>query len=193
MIITPNDFKYGLLIRFKGDIYEIIEYQRVKIAQRRAFVRTKMRNINSLSVIEESLDSGEKIEEVEVERRKCQFLYHDEISFHFMEMEHYEQFALPKEILGDKALYLIDNLELDVLYLDGKPFTVELPNFINLKIVETEPNFRGDTAASSSKPAKLETGLVVSVPFFVANGDIIRIDTRTNTYIERVAKQPSTY
>jgi elongation factor P len=187
-MITPNDFRHGLLIRYKDAIYEIIEYQRVKIAQRRAFVRTKMRNLMTQSVLEENFDSGEKFEEVEVERRKCQFLYHDDISYHFMEMEHYEQFAIPKQILGDKSLYLTDNLEVDVLYLDSKPTTVELPNFINLKVVETEPDYRGDTAASSSKPAKIETGLVISVPFFVAKGDIVKIDTRSNTYIERVAK-----
>lgn len=187
-MITPNDFRNGLLIKYKGEVYEIIEYQRVKIAQRRAFVRTKMRNLLTQAVMEENFDSDEKIEEVAVERRKCQFLYHDNENYHFMEMESYEQFTLSKKRLGEKSLYLTENLELDVLYLDGKPATVELPNFINLRVVETEPNYRGDTAASSSKPAKLETGLVVAVPFFVNKGDIIRIDTRTNSYIERVAK-----
>ena len=187
-MITPNDFRSGLLIRFRDAIYEIIEYQRVKIAQRRAFVRTKLRNLMTLAIAEENFDSGEKFEEVEVERRKCQFLYHDDDRYHFMEMEHFEQFVILKEILGEKATYLTENIEVDVLYLDGKPTTIELPNFINLRVVETEPDYRGDTAASSSKPAKVETGLVVSVPFFVANGDIIRIDTRTNTYIERTSK-----
>ncbi len=187
-MITPNDFRPGLLMRYKDAIYEVIEYQRVKIAQRRAFVRTKMRNLTTQAVTEENFDSGEKFEEVEVERRKCQFLYRDNEDYHFMEMEHYEQFALAKPVLGEKAFYLTENLELDVLYLDGKPTTVELPNFINLRVMATEPNYRGDTAASSNKPAKLETGLVIAVPFFITNGDIIRIDTRTNTYIERVAK-----
>jgi len=188
-MITPNDFRYGLLIRFKGSIYEILEYQRVKIAQRRAFVRTKMRNLMTSQVIEENLDSGEKIEEVEVERRRCQFLYRDEGNYYFMEMEHFEQFVIPKNILCEKTLYLTEGMELDVLYLDAKPTTVELPKFVNLKVIETEPDFRGDTAAGSGKPARLETGLVISVPFFISNGDIIKIDTRTNTYIERVAKQ----
>ncbi|MEO0092641.1 MAG: elongation factor P [candidate division WOR-3 bacterium] len=187
-MITPNDFRYGLLIRYKGAVYEVIEYQRVKIAQRRAFVRTKLRNLMTQAVIEENLDSDEKIEEVEVERRRCQFLYHDEANYYFMELEHFEQFALSVEVLQEKKLYLTENLELDVLYLDGRPTTVELPNFINLKVVETEPDFRGDTATGSGKPAKLETGLVINVPFFITNGDIIKIDTRTNTYIERVAK-----
>lgn len=188
MMVTPNDFRPGLLIRYKDAIFEIIEYQRVKIAQRRAFVRTKMRNLLTLSVTEENFDSGEKFDEVDVERRRCQVLYHDDDSYHFMEMEHYEQFTIAKIILGEKAFYLTDNLIVDVLYLDDKPTTVELPNFVNLKVVETEPDYRGDTATGSSKPAKLETGLVLSVPFFVANGDIVRIDTRTNTYLERTAK-----
>jgi elongation factor P len=188
MMVTPNDFRSGLLIRYKDAIFEIIEYQRIKIAQRRAFVRTKMRNLMTLSVTEENFDSGQKFDEVDVERRKCQVLYHDDDSYHFMEMDHYEQFTIAKQILGEKAFYLTDNLAVDVLYLDDKPTTVELPNFVNLKVVETEPDYRGDTATGSSKPAKLETGLVISVPFFVANGDIVRLDTRTTTYLERTAK-----
>ena len=102
-MVTPNDFRSGLLIRFRDTIYEVIEYQRVKIAQRRAFVRTKMRNLMTLSVTEENFDSGDKFEEVEVERRKCQFLYHDDDRYHFMEMEHFEQFVILKDILGEKV------------------------------------------------------------------------------------------
>ncbi len=185
-MITPNDFRTGLLVRFKNDIYEIIEYQRVKIAQRRAFVRTKFKNLFTGRIIEENLSSDEKFEDLVVERKKSQYLYNDGDSYHFMEMEHYDQFVLPKDILGDKTLYLSENLSVDVLYIDGKPVTMEVPTFINLEVVETEPDYKGDTATGGSKPAKLSTGMVVSVPFFITPGTKIKIDTRTNTYVERV-------
>lgn len=185
-MITPNDFRTGLLVRYRDDIWEIVEYQRVKIAQRRAFVRTKFRHLLTGRVIEENLSSEEKLEELEVERRKCQYLYNDGEHYHFMELEHFDQFALSKEILGDKTLYLTENLVVDVLYIDGKPLTMEVPNFVEMTVVETEPDYKGDTATGGGKPAKLETGLMLSVPFFIKVGDKIRIDTRTNTYVERV-------
>lgn len=185
-MITPNDFRTGLLVRYRDDIWEIVEYQRVKIAQRRAFVRTKFRHLLTGRVIEENLSSEEKLDELEVERRKCQYLYNDGEHFHFMELEHYDQFVLSKDILGDKILYLTENIIVDVLYIDGKPLTMEVPNFVELIVVETEPDYKGDTATGGGKPAKLETGLMISVPFFIKVGDKIRIDTRTNTYVERV-------
>ncbi len=185
-MITPNDFRTGLLVRYRDDIWEIVEYQRVKIAQRRAFVRTKFRHLLTGRVIEENLSSEEKLDELEVERRKCQYLYNDGEHFHFMELEHYDQFVLSKDILGEKIFYLTENIIVDVLYIDGKPLTMEVPNFVELTVVETEPDYKGDTATGGGKPAKLETGLMISVPFFIKVGDKIRIDTRTNTYVERV-------
>jgi len=186
-MITPNDFRTGLLVRYKDDVWEIIEYERVKIAQRRAFVRTKFKNLFNARVIEENLSSDEKLEDLEVERRKCQYLYNDGEHFHFMELQHYDQFIISKEILSDKSNYLTENLNVDVIYIDGKPATMEVPTFVALEVVETEPDYKGDTATGGGKPAKLETGLVVSVPFFVMVGNIVRIDTRTNTYVERVS------
>lgn len=186
-MITPNDFRAGLLIRYRDDIWEVIEYQRVKIAQRRAFVRTKFKNLLSGRVVEESLSSDEKFQELEVERRRCQYLYNDGDNYHFMEFEHYDQFVISKEILAEKTLYLTENLEVNILYIDGKPLTMEVPTFVNLKVIETEPDYKGDTATGGGKPAKLETGIVVSVPFFVSVGAKIKIDTRTNSYVERVS------
>lgn len=185
-MITPNDFRTGLLVRYRDDIWEVIEYQRVKIAQRRAFVRTKFKNLLTGRVIEENLSSDEKFEELEVERRKCQYLYNDGAYYHFMELEHYDQFVLSKDILGDKVLYLTENLEVNVLYIEGKPLTMEVPTFVCLKVIETEPDYKGDTATGGGKPAKLETGLIISVPFFITAGDVVRVDTRTNSYVERV-------
>ncbi len=185
-MITPNDFRAGLLVRHRGEIYEIIEYERVKIAQRRAFVRTKFKNLLTGRIIEENLSSDEKFEELAVERKRCQYLYNDGENYHFMDMEHYDQFVLSKDILGDKVKYLTENLMVDVVYVEGQPLTLDVPTFVVLTVIETEPDYKGDTATGGGKPAKLETGLVVSVPFFIAVGDKIRIDTRTNTYVERV-------
>jgi elongation factor P len=185
-MITPNDFRTGLLVRHRGEIYEVIEYERVKIAQRRAFVRTKFKNLLTGRIIEENLSSDEKFEDLQVERKRCQYLYHDGESYHFMETEHYDQFTLSQDILGDKTKYITENLIVDVMYIDSHPLTLDIPTFVVLEVVETEPDYKGDTATGGGKPAKLETGLVVSVPFFVAVGNKIRIDTRTNTYVERV-------
>jgi len=184
-LITPNEFKSGVLIKFKDGIYQVLSYSRSRTAQRRARVVAKLRNVKTGVQIEESFESEAKFDEVEMERRKAQFHYHDHIGYHFMDNTSYEQFALSEEQLGDSALYLSDGLEIDVSYMDGLPVSVQPPMFIALEVVETEPNFRGDTATGGGKPAKLTTGLVVNVPFFVKTGDKVKIDTRTNTYVER--------
>jgi elongation factor P len=185
-MITPNDFHSGLLVRFRNDVWEVVEYERVKIAQRRAFVRTRFKHLMSGRVVEENLSSDEKFEEIEVERRRCQYLYNDGEHYHFMDLAHYDQFALSKDILGDKVNYITENLEVNILYIDGKPLTMEVPTFVDLTVTETSPDFKGDTATGGGKPATLETGLVVSVPYFISVGTKIKIDTRTNTYVERV-------
>jgi len=185
VLITPNEFKSGKLIKFKDGIYQVLSYSRSRTAQRRARVVAKMRNVKTGVQIEESFESEAKFEEVEMERKKAQFLFHDHVGYHFMDTASYEQFALTEEQLGDSALYLSDGLEIDVSYMEGLPVSVEPPMFIVLEVAETEPNFRGDTATGGGKPAKLSTGLVVSVPFFVKTGDKVKIDTRTNTYVER--------
>ncbi|MBN2464791.1 elongation factor P [candidate division WOR-3 bacterium] len=184
-MITPNEFKSGVLIKYKDGIYQVISYSRSRTAQRRARVLAKLRNIATGVQIEESFESEAKFEEVDMERKKAQFLYHDHVGFHFMDTSSYEQFALTEEQLGDSALYLSDGLEIDVSYVEGRPVSVEAPMFVVLEVAETEPNFRGDTATGGGKPAKLKTGLTVSVPFFVKTGDKVKVDTRTNTYVER--------
>jgi len=184
-LITPNEFKSGVLIKFKDGIYQVLSYSRSRTAQRRARVLAKLRNIKTGVQIEESFESEAKFEEVEMERKQAQFLYHDDLGYHFMDTATYEQFALSPEQLGDSALYLSDGLEIDVSYLEGRPVSIEPPMFIVLEVADTEPNFRGDTATGGGKPAKLTTGLVVTVPFFVKTGDKVKVDTRTNTYVER--------
>jgi elongation factor P len=184
-MITPNEFRAGSLIKYNGETYEVMTYSRSRTAQRRARVLARIRNLKTGSIVEESFESELKLEEVELERRKGQFLYADDLGFHFMDTESYDQLTIPREALGDKALYLTDGLELEIGYIEGEPVVITPPMFVVLEVVETEPNFRGDTATGGGKPARLQTGLVVDVPFFVKNGDRVRVDTRTNTYVER--------
>ncbi|MGC8797686.1 MAG: elongation factor P [candidate division WOR-3 bacterium] len=184
-MVTPNDFRTGLLIKYNNEIYEVLSYSRTRTAQRRARVLTRMRNIRTGALIEESFESEIKLETVEMERRKGQYLYADDSGYHFMDLETYDQFALKKEVLGEKVLYLTEGMEVEVGYIEGVPMMIEPPMFIVLEVVETEPNYRGDTATGGGKPARLSTGLVVDVPFFIKVGDRVRIDTRTNTYVER--------
>ncbi len=184
-MVTPNDFRTGLLIKYNNEIYEILSYSRTRTAQRRARVLTKMRNIRTGALIEESFESEIKLETVDLEQRKGQFLYADDSGYHFMDLETYDQFTLKKEALGEKVWYLTEGLEVIIGYIAGVPMMIEQPTFIVLEVIETEPNYRGDTATGSGKPARLATGLVVDVPFFIKVGDRVRIDTRTNTYVER--------
>lgn len=184
-MVTPNEFRTGLLIRYNNEIYEVLSYQRTRTAQRRARVLTKIRNIRTGATIEESFESEIKLETVEMERRRGQFLYADDSGYHFMDLETYEQFPIKKEALGDKVFYLTEGLEVEIGYIDGVPMLINPPLFIVLEVVDTEPNYRGDTATGGGKPARLSTGLVVDVPFFIKVGDRVKIDTRTNTYVER--------
>jgi elongation factor P len=186
-MITPNDFKSGQLIKYKDSIWEIVSYQRIRTAQRRASVRAKIRDIFTGAVLEENFDSWTTFEQPDVERRRSQFLYHSDNEYHFMDLESYDQFVVTGDVLGDRRFYLTDNLDLSVLYLDGKPLTVEVPTFVELKVTETSPDYAGDTATGGGKRATLVTGLKVNVPFFVAEGETVRIDTRDNSYVERVS------
>ncbi|MBM3323740.1 elongation factor P [candidate division WOR-3 bacterium] len=184
-MITPNEFKTGVLIRYRDGIYQVLSYSRSRTAQRRARVIARLRNIKTGSLIEESFESETKLEQVEMEKRKAQFMYRDDSGYHFMDSSSYEQFALDSAAIGDNVNYLTDGLEVDVDYLEGRPVSIEPPIFIVLEVVETNPNFRGDTATGGGKPARLSTGLTVNVPFFVETGNRVRVDTRTNTYVER--------
>lgn len=184
-MITPNEFRPGSMIKWKDAIFEVISYSRSRTAQRRARVLAKIRNISTGAQHEESFESEVKLEEAEVVRRKSQFMYADDMGFHFMDMENYEQFALPADAVGDKKLYLTEGVEIDIVYVEGRPSAIQPPIFMVIEVTETEPNFKGDTATGGGKPATLSTGLVVTVPFFVKVGDKIKVDTRENSYVER--------
>ncbi len=185
-MIATSDFRKGMKIEFKGDPYEIVDFQHVKMGRGGANVKTKMKNLRTGSVIEETIRSGEKFPTPGLEERKMQYLYMQDDLYYFMDQETFEQVPLTSAQLGDAKLFLKENTEVKILYYKNEPLNVELPTFIELVIVKTDPGFKGDTASGGGKPATLETGAVVRVPFHINEGDTIKVDTRTSEYIERV-------
>lgn len=183
---TTSDFRNGLKIEFENDPYVITYFQHVKPGKGNAFVRTKLKNLKTGSVLEHTFRSGDKVGKPDLDDRKMQFMYRDESGgYHFMDTSNYEQIYLDADHMGEAANYMIENLGVDILFYKGEPIGIDLPFFIDLTIVETEPGVRGDTVSGGSKPAKLESGATVNVPLFLNIGDRIKVDTRTGTYIER--------
>lgn len=183
-----SDFKNGLHINLDGDVYTIVEFQHVKPGKGGAFVRTTLKKVKTGKTLEKTFRAGEKIETVFVEKKTKQFLYRQGNELVLMDMDTYEQEPIDASALGDQAKYLKEEMEIQVLEADGEALGYEIPNFLELEVVETDPGFKGDTVSGSTKPAKLETGATVNVPFHINIGDIIKVDTRTDTYLERVKK-----
>jgi elongation factor P len=181
-----SDFRNGLIIKFKNDLYSIVEFQHVKPGKGGAFVRSTLRNLRTSRVLENTFRSGEKVDIVRVERRKYQYLYSDGDSLVCMDNETFEQINIPKELISNGIKFLKESEEVEVLLNGSEIISVEIPIFINLKVVETEPGFKGDTATGAVKSAKLETGAQINVPLFINEGDILKVDTRTGEYSERV-------
>lgn len=183
---STSDFRPGLVIKYNNELWTIVEFQHVNPGNWRAFVRTKLKNLKSGKVIENRFRAGEAIEIVRIERKEFQFLYHDGSGFVFMDKETYDQMSVSQEQIGDGSEFLKDGESVDILF-NGTDITgVELPITVELKITETVPGVRGDSANAGTKPANVETGATVNVPLFLNEGDIIKIDTRTGGYIERV-------
>ena len=185
-MISTSDFKRGTKIEFRGEPYEILDFQHVKMGRGSAFVRTKMKGLRTGKIIEETFSAGDKVPKPELEEKEMQYLYKQDNLCYFMDTETYEQVPVTEEQLGDSLKYLKENMNVYILYYKGEAIAVELPNFVELKVARTEPGFKGDTASGGSKPAILETGASVKVPFHINEGDIIKVDTRTGEYIERV-------
>lgn len=185
MYSTP-DFRKGLKIELNGEPFAIVDFLHVKPGKGGAFVRTTLKSLISGNVIDRTFRSGEKIDKPDLEERIMQFLYESDGEFHFMDSETYDQLFLTEEQLGDARNYLQENVTITVLFHNGKPIGVEVPIFVELVVANTEPGLRGDTASGGSKPAVLQTGMTVQVPLFINEGDILKIDTRTGKYIERV-------
>lgn len=184
-MISTSQFKSGVIIKYENALCEILEYQLVKMQQRQPIVRTKLRNIKTGNVLEQAFRSGDKFEDVYLEDKPIQYLYHEGDTFHFMDSETYHEVVVPRQVLGDKVNYLVDNSEATGRFSDEELISVELPASVVLTVTETEPGVRGDTAKSGTKPAKVETGATIKVPLFVGSGERIRVDTRTGQYLER--------
>lgn len=182
---TTTDFRNGLKIEFEGDPFLIVYFQHVKPGKGGAFVRTKLKNLKTGAVLEHTFRSGDKVNKPDLEERGMQFLYREGNAFHFMDTGSYEQIYLDPDHMGDAANYMIENLAVKILFFRGEPIGIDLPIFITLAITETEPGVRGDTVSGATKPAKLESGVSVQVPLFLNEGDRVKVDTRTGTYIER--------
>ncbi len=183
---TTSDFRNGLKIEFDEGPFIIVYFQHVKPGKGGAFVRTKLKNLKTGAVIEHTFRSGDKVEKPDLDEREMQFMYRMEGQFHFMDTRTYEQIYLDEGHVEGAGNYLIENLPVKILFYKGEPIGIDIPFFIDLKIVETEPGVRGDTVSGSTKPAKLESGALVSVPLFLNEGDVIKVDTRTGSYIERM-------
>ena len=183
---STADFKKGLKIEIDGTPYVIVDFLHVKPGKGGAFVRTKLKNLLTGRVLDQTFRSGEKVKRPDLMEREMQFLYREGDDFHMMDNETYEQPVITAEQMGDAVLFLTENLNVKVLFFNQQPVGVELPTFVELEVAETEPGVRGDTASGGNKPATLETGAVVQVPLFINEGERVRVDTRTGEYIERV-------
>ncbi len=188
MPVSTAEFRNGLKIELDGEPYIIVDFQHVKPGKGGAFVRTKMKSLRSGNVIDRTFRSGEKVDTPELEEKKMQYLYAADKDRVFMDTTSYEQIQLHETQLGDSINYLKENMEIKVLYYKGQPINIEIPMFVELAISQTEPGVRGDTASGGSKPATLETGAVIKVPFYLNEGDVVKVDTRTGTFIERVKR-----
>lgn len=185
-MISTNDFRTGVVVQLDGDLYAVVQSQHVKRGRGSAYVRAKVRNLKTGAITERTFNAGERVPLVYLERKTMQYLYHQGGQYIVMDNETYEQLSLGDDLLGDAVHYLRDNTDVTVVFYEERPIAVELPNAVELAVVETSPSLKGDTVSGSSKPATLETGLSVQVPFFVNVGDRIRVDTRSGDYLERV-------
>jgi elongation factor P len=184
-----SNIKKNLKIKLDGVPFSVVEFQFVKPGKGNAFTRTRLRNMMTGAVIERTFKQHEKLEPADMEEKQMQFLFKEGDSFVFMDTTSFEQMQLSEEQLGDNKWYLIDNTNIDVLFFNDKPIGVTPPTFVVMKVLRTEPGFKGDTSGGAMKPATMETGLEVNVPLFINEGEFLKIDTRTGEYSERVNKK----
>lgn len=185
-MITANNLRPGMTIEFEGQIFSCTEFQHIKPGKGGAFVRLKLKKFDTGAILDKTVRPEEKFPLVRISRKPMQYLYQDGGNYYFMDTESYEQFGISKDMLGGNVHYLKENMEVIILFHDEKIIGVELPVTIELKVITTEPGFKGNTVSGATKQAELETGLTVQVPLFIEEGEILKIDTRTGGYIERV-------
>ena len=184
-MITSNDFRPGVTIEIDGQVWQVVEFQHVKPGKGAAFVRAKIKNLETGAVVERTWNAGEKVQEGRVDRRQMQYLYESDGMYVFMDNESYEQIELNKDALGSAVNFLKEEMNVSDMMFKGKVIGIDLPATVELRVVETDPGGRGDTATGGSKPATLETGYVVKVPLFINEGELLTIDTRTGQYTGR--------
>ncbi len=185
-MISTNDLKTGLTLKIDDKLWSVVEFLHVKPGKGAAFVKTKLKNVETGQVVERTFRAGEKVERAMLDRREMQYLYKEGNDYVMMDNETYEQLAVPEASIGDGVKYLKENMIVQILFHSSKIIGVDLPNHVELEVIDTAPNEKGNTSNSGTKPATLEGGAVVNVPFFVVNGNVIRVDTRTNEYLDRV-------
>ncbi len=185
-MISVVDLKRGVTVDLDGQLMSILEWQHIKIGRGGAIVRVKMRNLRTGAIFERTFDSGEKFPRVDLDEHTVQFQYQDGDLYYFMDTQTFEQIPLTAAQLGENRYYLLDGLNFELVSYNDEPLSIEPPSTVDLRVTYTEPGFKGDTATGGTKPATLETGLVVQVPLFVSTGDVIRVKTDTASYIERV-------
>ena len=184
-VISTSQFKNGIAIEIEGDFFTIVEFQHVKPGKGGAFVRTKVRNIATGAVLDRTFRSGEKFTRVHTQSRKMQFLYATDTEVVLMDEQTYEQVSVPPSLAADALKWVVENMNVDLMYLNGQPSAVEAPTSVELAVTHTEPGLRGDTAQGGTKPATLETGVAIQVPLFIEQGERVKVDTRSGEYLSR--------
>ena len=186
MAISTADFRNGMCIEYNNKLWTIVEFQHVKPGKGGAFVRTKLRDVRTGRIVDNTFNAGTKFDSVRMETKKMQYLYNDGTDFNFMDNTTYEQLALGEDVVGDVAKWLKENDEVSVLYAGEELIGIEPQMFVELEVAETDPGFKGDTVQGGTKPATLETGAVIQVPMYVEPGDVLQVDTRDGRFIKRV-------
>jgi len=185
-MVSVNDLRTGLTIEIDGEVLSVVEFLHVKPGKGAAFVRTKLKNVKTGAVREVTFRAGEKVNRAHIETKEMQYLYRTGDEFTFMDTQSYEQRNMTSDSLGEATKWLKDNMTIGIQFYQGKPIGVDVPTFVELVVTQADPGVRGDTVSGATKPATMETGVVVQVPLFVNEGDVLRIDTRTGAYLSRV-------
>jgi len=185
-MIDVNELRKGVTFTMDGELYKVIDYHHHKPGRGKATIRTKLRNLRSGATIDKTFISGDRVQDIRLEHQTVQYLYKDEDFHYFMDVETFEQFPLPGDVLEEARPYLIENMEIELSSYEGEPLDVELPITVDLRVIEAPPGFAGDTASGATKEVTLETGLRIQVPLFIEEGDVLRIDTRDGRYVTRV-------
>jgi elongation factor P len=185
-MIDVHQLRKGTTFELDGEIYKVIEFQHHKPGRGKAVIRTRIRNLRTGTILDKNFISGDRVEDIRIDRISVQYLYHDDVFYYFMNEETFEQIPLSAAVLGDAVQYLIDNMRLNISVYEGEPIDIELPTYVDMEVIEAPVALAGDTATGATKQVTLESGLQVDVPLFVGEGDTIRVDTRTGEYVTRV-------